>query len=68
MKEKAAAESDEVITINFMAPFKRMCTSLKFTSKITAPHLHAEASGQERHSHWTQQKDIWNYTRNCILS
>ena len=44
MKEKAAAESDEVITINFMAPYKRMCTSLKFTSKITAPHLHAEAS------------------------
>ena len=53
MKEKAAAESDEVITINFMAPYKRMCTSLKFTSKITAPHQHAEASGQERHSHWT---------------
>ena len=53
MKETAAAESDEVITINFMAPYKRMCTSLKFTSKITAPHLHAEASShdQEHHSH-----------------
>ena len=37
MKEMAAAESDGVITINFMASYKRMCTSLKFTSKITAP-------------------------------
>ena len=51
MKETAAAEGDKVIANIFMAPYKRMCTSLKFTSKITAPHLHAEASGQERHSH-----------------
>ena len=52
MKEKAAAESDEVITINFMAPYKEDMYIFKvYYSKITAPHLHAEASGQERHSH-----------------
>ena len=61
MKETAAAESDEVIIIlwHLIRGWNFMCTSLKFTSKITAPHIHAEESGQERHSHWTQQKDSY---------